>query len=157
MDMMTDTANKIVEYIRAHKKVRPNELINFLKISEVAVHKQLKKLVQNGTLQKNGSSPLTVYVLALKPEDVKKIISPILKKHGIRKASIFGSYARGDYNADSDVDILIEAPKLFSLFDLVDLEQKMENKINKDIDLVEYQTIKPAIKESVLRYQIPVI
>lgn len=47
-----------------------------------------------------------------KIESIKKKIVPILKKHGVVRAGIFGSYARGEQNKNSDVDILIEVKKI---------------------------------------------
>ena len=40
---------------------------------------------------------------------IKKIVKPIFKKYGVEMAYVFGSYARGDYNEDSDIDIIIVA------------------------------------------------
>ena len=57
---------------------------------------------------------------------IKKIIIPILKKNGVVKAGIFGSYAHGEAKKKSDVDILIQVrKKKFSLFDLVGLQQEL--------------------------------
>ncbi|MCX6719707.1 MAG: nucleotidyltransferase domain-containing protein, partial [Candidatus Staskawiczbacteria bacterium] len=56
-------------------------------------------------------------------QEIKRKISPILKKNGVKKAAIFGSYARGEEKKRSDVDILIEYEKNDkSLLDLVGLE-----------------------------------
>ena len=60
---------------------------------------------------------------------IKKKVVPILKKHEIKRASIFGSFARGDAKIRSDVDFLIEYKgKNKSLFDLVDLKTILQNK-----------------------------
>ena len=51
---------------------------------------------------------------------IKKKVVPILKKHAVKRASIFGSVARGTAKPGSDVDFLIEyKEKNKSLFDLV--------------------------------------
>lgn len=42
---------------------------------------------------------------------VQDQIVPVLKKFGVKKASLFGSYARGYFDQHSDIDVLIEAPK----------------------------------------------
>ena len=56
-------------------------------------------------------------------KDVKNKIRKVLKKNGVVKAGIFGSYARGEQKKNSDIDILIEVKgRKFSLFDLVGLE-----------------------------------
>jgi hypothetical protein len=60
---------------------------------------------------------------SVKIKSIKKKIMPILKRHDVKKAAIFGSYARGEEKKKSDVDILIEYKRDDkSLFDLVALE-----------------------------------
>jgi len=41
-------------------------------------------------------------------EDIEQVVKPILIKYGVKKASFFGSYARGDNNSQSDIDILFD-------------------------------------------------
>lgn len=38
---------------------------------------------------------------------IKKLTEPIFKKYKVDRAYIFGSYARGDFNENSDIDIII--------------------------------------------------
>lgn len=91
-------------------------------------------------------------------KDVKNKINPILKKNGVRKAAIFGSYARGEEKKRSDIDILIEYKKNDkSLLDFVGLKLELQKKIGKKIDLVEYSTIKPKIKDKILGEQINIL
>ena len=40
---------------------------------------------------------------------IRKIITPIARSFGIKRVYLFGSYAKGNANASSDVDLLIEA------------------------------------------------
>lgn len=42
---------------------------------------------------------------------IKKNITLLLKKHGVIKASIFGSYARGDMGNKSDIDLVVQFKK----------------------------------------------
>ena len=87
-----------------------------------------------------------------------KIIS-ILRKHGVVKAGIFGSYARGQATKRSDIDILIEVKKRkkFSLIDLVGLEQELEEKLKKKVDLLTYNGINHLLKEMILSEEIRII
>lgn len=68
------------------------------------------------------------------------IIKTTLKKDGrVASAWLFGSLARGDNHANSDVDLMVEMnnEKKYSMFDLLDIAFIIENKINKKVDLVE--------------------
>ncbi|MCX6723918.1 MAG: nucleotidyltransferase family protein [Candidatus Staskawiczbacteria bacterium] len=87
-------------------------------------------------------------------KEIKKKINPILKRNGVKRAAIFGSYARGDQKKKSDIDIWVELDDEKSLFDLFGLQLELEKKMKKKIDLGEYCTIRPRIKENILREQV---
>lgn len=88
---------------------------------------------------------------------IKSKILPILKQAGVKKSSLFGSYVRGEARKGSDIDILVELPKGISLFDFVDLQLKLENVLGKKVDLGEYTTIKPRLKEYILNEAVQII
>lgn len=90
--------------------------------------------------------------------EIKRVIVPILRKNGVIKAGIFGSYARGDETKKSDVDILIKVKaKKFSLFDLAGLEIELEEKLGKKVDLLTYNSIHPLLKKRILKEEVPVL
>ena len=69
--------------------------------------------------------------------EVKEKISPILRAYGIKKASVFGSVSRGDARPDSDVDLLVElGPEPMDFYEYMQLKEKLEEKLGKDVDLV---------------------
>ena len=77
-------------------------------------------------------------------------------EYPIEKAWLFGSYARGEETAKSDVDILvrfIESAEI-SLFDHIRIMQKLEKIIQKKVDLVEDGGIKNFAKDSVEKEKI---
>jgi len=90
-------------------------------------------------------------------EELREKILPILKKWGVSKASIFGSYVRGEAGEDSDVDILVEIDDELSLLDFIGLKLEIEDAIGKRVDLVEFSTIKPTFKDRILREQVALI
>jgi predicted nucleotidyltransferase len=90
-------------------------------------------------------------------ENIKEKILPILKKHGIQKAAICGSFARGEESEDSDIDILVEVAEDLSLFDFVGIKLEIEKIVGREVDLIEYDTIKSAIKESLLEEEIAIL
>ena len=59
--MHTDTRNKILAYIREKGQTTPNELWHFLNISQPALYKQLKKLLQTDQISKIGTPPKVKY------------------------------------------------------------------------------------------------
>ena len=84
-------------------------------------------------------------------------IIPILKKYGVSRASLFGSIVRGDTHKNSDVDILVELPNKLRGFDFIgmkmDLQEELDKKLNKKVDLVEYHLIKESLKKYILSEQ----
>lgn len=84
-------------------------------------------------------------------ERTKSKILPILMNHHVERAGIFGSYSRGDMRKDSDIDLLVEIKERISLLDFIDLKLDLEDVLGKKVDLVEYRTIKPLIKDRILR------
>ncbi len=83
----------------------------------------------------------------------EKQIIPILKRYSIKKAALFGSYARNDYKNKSDVDILVDLPKGISLVTYISIKQELEDLLHKKVDLVDYSTLKPVIRDSILSQQ----
>lgn len=92
----------------------------------------------------------------MKIDQVKYIVEPILKKHQIKKAGIFGSIAREMNNAFSDLDLLVEHNGEISLLDFVRLKNELEDELGMKVDLVEYQTLKPRLKKQILAEEIKI-
>jgi len=88
---------------------------------------------------------------------VKQLAVPILKKHEVIRASLFGSIVRGEVKKGSDIDILVEVPESKSLFDMMDIQFELEDVLKKKVDLVEYDLIKPRLKPYILKEQIKIL
>ena len=88
----------------------------------------------------------------LRKDEIKSAIIPVLKKFGVARASLFGSFARGYQNEESDVDIIIEFehPESRSLLDLVAIEQEISELLDRKTDVLTVNSIHPLIKESVM-------
>ena|SRR3989338_3796251 len=77
--------------------------------------------------------------------EIKKKAVPVLKRNGVVKAGIFGSYAKGKAKKTSDVDILIKFKGDKSLLDLVGLKIELEDKLGKKVDILTYSSIHPLL------------
>ncbi len=75
-------------------------------------------------------------------DEIRDIITPIAKLHGVDKVFLFGSYARGDATASSDVDLCVDAPALRGLFALGGLYADLEDALSKRIDVVTTGSLK---------------
>ena len=84
-------------------------------------------------------------------------LTQLLKQFPLKRASLFGSFARGEENASSDIDILIEPKSGFTLFDMLRMENILEEKLKRKIDLVEFSAIKPSIRERILEQTVSLL
>lgn len=69
--------------------------------------------------------------------EIKKLTEPIFKEYGVEKAYIFGSYARGDYNENSDIDIIISSKNIRSLLIIGAILEALKLVLQKEVDLIE--------------------
>ena len=89
---------------------------------------------------------------------IKRKALPILKRHDVRRAAIFGSFARGDETSKSDVDFLIEYEgKNQSLLDLVALKSDLEEALGREVDVITYRSIHWRLREHILAEQIVIL
>ena len=86
-----------------------------------------------------------------------KKIKPILKKHQVKSAAIFGSYANGEANKKSDVDILVELGIRKSLLDLCGLRLDLQDALKKKVDIVSKRSLYYRLKPYVMAKLIKVI
>jgi len=90
-------------------------------------------------------------------EEIKQKILPILQRYGVKRIGLFGSCVREEMKENSDVDILVEIEKDISLLDFVGLKLEVEEALGKKVDLVEYDTIKPLLRERILSEQVVIL
>lgn len=86
----------------------------------------------------------------------KRKISAIIRQvlsgfKSVKKAWIFGSFARDTEGPSSDIDILIDVPpdEEFTLFDIAEIQESIQNKVRKKVDVVMVSAILPKIKERI--------
>ena len=81
---------------------------------------------------------------------IQSTLKSIFKKfHAIQSAWIFGSYARGENNELSDIDIVITADRGFSYFQLADVQYQAEEKLKIKIDIGFKNSMKPEIMRQI--------
>jgi hypothetical protein len=92
-----------------------------------------------------------------KINEIKRKILSILKRYKVKRAGIFGSVVRGEENKESDLDILVEIVGRMSLLDFAGLKLELEEALGQRVDLGEYSTIKPIIKEQILSEEVSIL
>ena len=116
------------------------EIADALGVSQPAVSKQLDS---------------TIDPTSVAPEILIEAAGPVLRDlaetRGFTKLAIFGSFARGEGRTDSDIDLLIEAPKGTTIEELVDLRQTFTSILKRSVDLVTYKSLTPGIDDDIRR------
>lgn len=91
------------------------------------------------------------------PSEIKRKIKPVLKKNGVKRAGLFGSYARGEAKKNSDVDLLVSLKAGSSLLDLIRIERELSEVLRKKVDLVTYNSINPRLRETILADELQLV
>ncbi|WP_454286297.1 nucleotidyltransferase family protein [Rhizobium arsenicireducens] len=90
----------------------------------------------------------------MKPSEVleqnRQAIREAAKRFNAENPRVFGSVARGEDRADSDLDILVDALPGMTLFDLGGLQSEMERLLSCKVDVVTSGGLKPRMRERIL-------
>ena len=66
-----------------------------------------------------------------KIDEIKQISTPVFKKYGVERASLFGSIVRGEDTQNSDIDILVLIKKPIGIFEFMGLQFALEDALKK--------------------------
>ncbi|NCO42861.1 MAG: nucleotidyltransferase [Armatimonadetes bacterium CG_4_10_14_3_um_filter_66_18] len=87
---------------------------------------------------------------------LQKLKPDLQREFGVREIGLFGSFARNQQNADSDVDLLVEFEPGASLLELVGLGQFLESRLLRRVDLVTRRALRDEMRARVLEEAAPV-
>lgn len=109
-----------------------------LKVAEEKVTFQIRNRIKSGSFPDRNRIK-------------KELIKYFKSQSNITKVWVFGSFTREDFNGTSDIDLLIEVPseKKFTLFDISDVRDKLEQTIRTKVDVVMLNALSLAIKERI--------
>lgn len=85
-------------------------------------------------------------------EEIKKILSEILKDKPVYQVILFGSYAKKNATKDSDIDLIIDTKSKLRGFALLKLICQIEEKLQKEIDGFEkYEIVENSLIDKEIR------
>ncbi len=87
---------------------------------------------------------------------LKRVKPDIEAKYHIDSLALFGSVARGDDNANSDVDLLIEFSATPDLLTFIELEERLKEALGRNVDLVPRRKLRTELVDIVLKEAIAV-
>lgn len=92
--------------------------------------------------------------------DVRSLLGPHLpeltQRYHIKSLRLFGSYVRGEQKKTSDIDLLIDFKQTPTLFELMDLEEELEEILHAEVDLVTEKSLRGEIGHRITREAVAV-
>ena len=79
-------------------------------------------------------------------------INKIFENYSVKKAALFGSYAKNENNPRSDIDILVqfEEGKTPSYFKFFDFEKELQTHFDKQIDIVTFNSLNKYLRDEII-------
>ena len=87
-------------------------------------------------------------------DELKKIIVPIAEKYQLSQVYLFGSFARGDYDEESDIDIRIEKGNLKGMFALCGFYTELEESLERKVDVLTTGSLSADFLESIKKDEV---
>ena len=82
---------------------------------------------------------------------LKELKPTIMARYKARQICLFGSFVRGEQSADSDIDVLVDFEEEADLLDLVGLALKLEEELQRKVDVIPKRALRAELREAVLR------
>jgi hypothetical protein len=79
------------------------------------------------------------------------VLADLCERNGIRRLRVFGSFARGDESATSDIDLIADFADRKSLIDLVRIERELSERLGRSVDLLTEAALSPYLRDQILR------
>jgi len=87
---------------------------------------------------------------------LRAVLPEVQARFGVSQLSLFGSAARGEMDETSDIDLLVEFEHVPGFFKFVELEDLLGSVLQRKVDLVMKQALRPRIGQRVMAEAIPV-
>lgn len=95
--------------------------------------------------------------LRLTVDEIREKVAAPMAQRGVVSAGIFGSTARGEAMADSDVDFLVEFEHGRTLIDLAGLRLDLAEMLGRNVDVATPQSLHPEIRDRILCELVPIL
>jgi uncharacterized protein len=83
-------------------------------------------------------------------------ILTICNRYHVKTLRVFGSVARGEIKAESDVDLLVTFSKPISFLQMVGLERELSATIGRKVDLLTVKSVSPYLRDRILKESRPI-
>ena len=80
-------------------------------------------------------------------DEIKKVVAEIAPKYNLKRVTLFGSRANGNFREDSDVDLIVDFSVPISLLDISELKIDLEEILKKSVDVITRRSLKGSLLE----------
>jgi|SRR6476661_6621014 len=98
-----------------------------------------------------AARPVDRYLVTL-----RQLLPELAENYHVRSLEVFGSYVRGEQNAESDLDLLVTFDKAPGLFQFIEMENRLSEVLGVKVDLVMKSALKPRLEQRILHEAVPV-
>ncbi len=89
-------------------------------------------------------------------EQLRDLMPRLRQEHGVEEVRLYGSVARGEETAGSDVDLLVEFQGTPTLFQMARLKRELEDRLGRPVDITTRGGLRPRTLERALQDAVPV-
>lgn len=86
--------------------------------------------------------------------DIKNKLSSLKsllhERFGVSEIGVFGSWVRGEETEDSDIDVLVDFDREIGLFEIMELEEYLENTFGRKVDVALRRSLRKYIGQHIL-------
>jgi uncharacterized protein len=140
-----DTVWRIVEHDLPNLKPQIDA-----ELDRMTSRAELRKSLES-KVSKNKTSASYRALLQAKREDILRTAI----RYGVFNVRVFGSVARGEADAESDIDLLVDVEPGRTLFDLSELLMDLQDLLGHNVDIVTEKGLNNRIRQRVLKEAVP--
>ncbi len=85
----------------------------------------------------------------------REAILKLAEKYGASNVRVFGSVARGEAEADSDIDLLVDFRPDYSLLDRIGLIQELQDLLGRKVDVIPAKMLREHMRSEVMKDAVP--
>lgn len=89
-------------------------------------------------------------------EDIKKTVAEIAPKYNLKKVTLFGSRANGNFREDSDIDLIVDFPDDAGFLAFFSLKYELEDILGLNVDLISRDGLKGSLIEGGIEREIDI-
>lgn len=89
--------------------------------------------------------------MQIRIKKIKSLVSPLLEPYSMKYLGVFGSYARGTANKQSDIDLLVKLDNPPGLVGYIKLQENLSKILGKKVDLVSFRAVSRQLKPYIYR------